>query len=128
MRPKFENVDEYIASFPPDVRLRLRQIRSTIRKAAPKAEETISYGIPAYMQNGALIYFAAFKEHLSLYPVTSSLKTKLGRELAPHTSPERKGTMRFALEKPLPLGLIRKIVKVRAQENTEPRSARVKKK
>jgi uncharacterized protein YdhG (YjbR/CyaY superfamily) len=117
MRPKFEDVDEYIASFPPDVRARLRQIRSTIRQAAPKAEETISYGIPAYKRNGALIYFAAFKEHLSLYPVTSALKAKLGTELAPHTSPKQKGTMRFPLEKPLPLGLIRKIVKVRVAEN-----------
>ena len=127
MRAKFESVDEYIASFPLDVRRRLQQIRGTIQKAAPKAEETISYGIPAYKQNGALIYFAAFKEHISLYPVTSALKAKLGRELSAHTSPERKGTMRFPLEKPLPLGLIRKIAKVRARENAEPH-LRVKKK
>ena len=128
MRAKFDSVDEYIASFPPDVRVRLRQIRSTIRKAAPKAEETISYGIPAYKQNGALIYFAAFKEHLSLYPVTSALKAKLERELAPHTNPKQKGTMRFPLAEPLPVALIRRIVRVRVQENAVPRSARVKKK
>jgi uncharacterized protein YdhG (YjbR/CyaY superfamily) len=128
MRAKAETIDEYVSWFPEDVRKRLERIRATVRKAAPKAEETISYGIPAFKLNGALIYFAAFREHISLYPVTSALKKKLGKELAPHTNPERKGTMRFPLDKPLPLALIRKIVKVRAQENLEGSRSRVKKK
>jgi uncharacterized protein YdhG (YjbR/CyaY superfamily) len=117
MREKFHSVDDYIAAFPLEARRRLKQIRAAIRKTASKAEESISYGIPAYKLNGALIYFAAFKDHISLYPVTSALKAKLGKELAPHTSSKRKGTMRFPLEDRLPLGLIRKIVKVRVQEN-----------
>ncbi len=127
MRAKAESVDEYVSWFPEDVRKRLRQIRATVKKAAPKSEETISYGIPAFKLNGALIYFAAFKEHLSLYPVTAALKKTLGKELAPHTNPERKGTMRFPLEKPLPLALIRRIVEVRVRENLGRSSSRVKK-
>ncbi|HEY7816926.1 MAG TPA: DUF1801 domain-containing protein [Vicinamibacteria bacterium] len=128
MRAKFDSVDEYIASFPPEVRRRLREIRATLRKAAPKAEETISYGIPTLKLNGALIYFAAFKEHISLYPVTSALNAELGEELTPYTNPKRKGTMRFPLAERLPLGLIRRIVKVRKKENLEGSRAIVKKK
>ncbi|MGI9087496.1 MAG: iron chaperone [Chthoniobacterales bacterium] len=108
------DIDEYIARFPPGVQERLRQVRATIRKAAPAAEETISYQMPAFRLEGNLVYFAAFKHHLGLYPRTSAI-AKFQKELAKYQS--AKGSVKFPHEQPLPLGLIRQMVKFRAQEN-----------
>lgn len=77
-----ENIDEYIAGFSEDVQKLLKKIRMTIRKAAPDAEESISYWIPTFMLNGPLIYFAALKSHIGLYPMTAATKEKFKKELS----------------------------------------------
>lgn len=105
------SVHQYIAGFPADVQRILKRVRATIRKAAPRAEETISYRIPAYKLNGSpLIYFAAFKSHIGVYPVTRAERAKF-KELAKYKG--GKGTARFPLDKPIPYGLIGRIVKFR---------------
>lgn len=110
-------VAEYIAGHPPAVRKRLAALRALIRKAAPGAEEKISYGIPAYMLDGRLIYFAAHKEHIGIYPVTAALKRELGEALKPWLSTTAKSTLRLPNDRPLPLALLAKVVKIRVKEN-----------
>jgi uncharacterized protein YdhG (YjbR/CyaY superfamily) len=107
-------VDGYIAGFPPDVQRILKQVRSTVRKAAPAAEETISYRIPSYTLKGKLVYFAAFKKHIGFYPRVTGI-AKFKRELSTYEG--AKGSVRFPLDRPIPLGLISKIVKFRVKEN-----------
>jgi uncharacterized protein YdhG (YjbR/CyaY superfamily) len=119
------DIDEYIAGFPEKVQETLQKVRMTIRKAAPDAEETISYEIPAFTLAGRyLIYFAGYKKHIGLYPVPIG-KAEFKEELSAYAS--GKGTARFQLDKPIPLGLIRKIVKFRAKENLDRAKARAKK-
>jgi uncharacterized protein YdhG (YjbR/CyaY superfamily) len=108
-RESVSTVDEYIAGFPKPVQKILRTIRKTIRAAAPDAEESISYRIPTYKLDGPLIYFAAFKAHIGLYPVTASVKEQFKKELSGYES--GKGTVRFPLDQPIPYTLIGKIVK-----------------
>ena len=81
-RPEYKDIDEYIAAAPKEVQPILRQVRRTIRKAAPEARETISYRVPAYMLNGPLVYFAAFPDHISLYPAPRGA-AEFKKELAP---------------------------------------------
>lgn len=109
-----KNIDDYIAGFPAEIRERLAKVRDTIRKAAPKAEEKISYGMPAFMLNGVLVYFAAFKNHIGFYPRNTAIR-KFKKELAPFTG--AKCTVRFPFDKPIPTGLIARIVKFRVREN-----------
>ena len=109
-----KNIDEYIAGVPDDVQAILKKIRQTIRKAAPEAEEKISYQIPSFALHGRLIYFAAFKKHIGLYPAPRGAE-KFKKELAAYEG--GKGTVRFPLDKPIPYGLITRIVKFRAKEN-----------
>jgi len=109
-----KNIDEYIESFPEEIRRPLRQVREAIRKAAPDAEEVISYRMPAYKLNGMLVYFAAFKDHISLF-ATASARAEFPEELSFYKG--GKGTIQFPAGKPLPLGLITKIVKFRVAEN-----------
>lgn len=109
-----QNIDEYIASFSPDIQAILENIRLTIRKAAPDAEETISYRIPAFMQNGVLVYFAAFKNHIGLYPPVAG-DPKLDRAISIYAG--QKGNLRFPLNQPIPYGLIEEIVKFRLKRN-----------
>ena len=109
-----KNIDEYIAGVPDDVQAILKKIRQTIRKAAPEAEEKISYQIPSFALHGGLIYFAAFKKHIGLYPAPRGAE-KFKKELAAYEG--GKGTVRFPLDKPIPYGLITRIVKFRAKEN-----------
>jgi uncharacterized protein YdhG (YjbR/CyaY superfamily) len=111
--PPAATVDEYIASSPPGVRRLLKQLRSIIRESAPQAQEKISYRMPAYALNGALVYFAAHPNHLGFYPggVVATFKKDLGKY---RTS---KGTIQFPLDKTLPVTLIRKIVKARVAQN-----------
>ena len=123
--PGPENIDEYIAGFPQDVQEILKKIRSTIRKAVPNARETISYQMPAFTLNGYLVYFAAFKKHIGLYPAPKG-NEKFRKELSQYRS--GKGSIRFPLDQPIPLALIRKIVKFRAKENLERAAAKGKKK
>jgi uncharacterized protein YdhG (YjbR/CyaY superfamily) len=111
-------VDDYLARYPPEVQATLRQVRAAIRKALPKAEEAISYGIPTYRQDGTyVVYFAGWKKHFSLYPVSERVRTDLGDALAPHEV--EKGTIRFALNEPVPARLIGRIVKALARDAAE---------
>ncbi|MCH1913471.1 DUF1801 domain-containing protein [Leptospira noguchii] len=112
----FKNIDEYINLFPKDVQDKLRKLRSTIRKAAPNAEEKISYQMPAFVLNGNLVYFAAYKKHIGFYPTSSGIK-KFQTELTKYKT--TKGAIQFPMDQPLPLKLIAKIVKYRIKENTQ---------
>lgn len=109
-----KDIDVYIAGFPPDVQTILRRIRSTIRDAAPAAEETISYRIPAFTLNGVLVYFAAFKQHIGLFPPVRG-DAGLEKAVARYAGP--KGNLRFPLDEPIPYGLIRRIVRLRVRQN-----------
>ncbi len=113
-KPAFTNVDEYIATTPAAVQIRLQQLRKTIKTAAPKAEEVISYGMPAYKYEGVLVYFGAWREHIGFYPATKAVKV-FQSELEPYEV--SKGTIKFPFKDPLPLKLISAIVKMRVQEN-----------
>ena len=125
-RIKFEHIDDYIASFPKESQSVLMQIRATIRKAAPGAEEFISYGIPAFRLHGRyLIYFAGFKNHTSLYPAPRGHEA-FRKALEKYKG--GKGTVQFPLDKPLPVSLITRIVKFRAKENEMLMTAKRKKK
>jgi uncharacterized protein YdhG (YjbR/CyaY superfamily) len=120
-----KTIDEYIAGFPHNVQEILEKIRMTIRKAAPEAEEKISYQIPTFTLKGKyLIYFAAHKEHIGLYPAPRGIE-KFKKALSVYEG--GKGTVRFPLDKPIPFGLISKIVKFRVKENLERSKARAKK-
>lgn len=106
------NVDEYISRFPSDVQKTLEKIRTTIRKAAPKAEETISYQIPAYKRNGKiLIYFAGFTKHISVYPAPRQAR-EFKKELSAYKG--GKGTVQFPLDRRIPYDLITRIVRFRS--------------
>lgn len=114
----FKSVDEYIATHPEEVQAILERVRSTIRKAVPGADEVISYQIPAYKLHGsAVLYFAGWKQHYSLYPATEGVVAAFKDELAPYKV--SKGTIRFPLARPVPVKLIEGIAKVRAKEAAE---------
>jgi uncharacterized protein YdhG (YjbR/CyaY superfamily) len=113
-RAKPETVAQYIAMFPPDVREILERIRETVRKAAPEAEETISYRIPAFKLNGPLVYFAAFKQHIGFYPPVQG-DAKIEAAVARYAG--EKGNLRFPLDEPIPYALITRIVKLRLKQN-----------
>jgi len=110
----FNTVDEYIASFPLDIQEILQQIRETIQAAAPEAVEKISYQMPAFAQNGNLIYFSAFKKHIGIFGTSGAVQA-FPDELAEYAGP--KGNLQFPITKPIPLHLIRKIVAFRLAEN-----------
>jgi uncharacterized protein YdhG (YjbR/CyaY superfamily) len=114
--PKPASIDKYIAAFSPAVRTTLRKIRRTIRNAVPDAEETISYRMPAFKQNGVLVYFAAFKNHIGLFPPVKG-DASLERAVKPYAGP--KGNLRFPYDEPMPYSLIKRIVKFRAKRNLE---------
>jgi len=114
-KTNFQSVDEYIASQPEPARDILKRLRSTIRKAVPGAEETISYQIPTYKLHGSpALYFAGWKKHYSLYPASKLLVEAFEDELAPYEL--SKGTIRFPLSEPVPIRLIARIAKFRAKE------------
>jgi len=115
-RTKMNNIDKYIAGFPKETQKLLEQLRATIRKAAPEAKETIKYAIPTFTLNGNLVHFAAFKNHIGFYPTPSGIET-FRKELSVYEG--AKGSVRFPVDKPLPLDLISKIVKFRVKENIE---------
>jgi uncharacterized protein YdhG (YjbR/CyaY superfamily) len=107
------SIDEYIAVFPPGVRKILKQIRATIRKAAPHAEEAIKYRIPTFVLNGNLVHFAAFKNHVGFFPTPSSIAA-FKDELSRYES--AKGSVQFPIDQPMPLRLIERMVKFRVRE------------
>jgi uncharacterized protein YdhG (YjbR/CyaY superfamily) len=113
-RPK--NIDEYIAFAPEQTRVKLCEIRACIRKAAPKAEEGIKWAMPAFSGKRILVMFAGFKKHIGMYPTTGPIK-KFAKDLKKYKT--AKGSIQFPLEKPLPLGLIRKITLFRLKESME---------
>lgn len=108
-----KDIDDYIDRFPQEVQQLLRKMRQTIKKAAPEAEETISYGIPAFRLNGMLVWFAAFKNHIGFYPHASGIAA-FKKELSAYKS--ARGSVQFPFES-LPLALVGRIVKFRVQED-----------
>ncbi len=113
----YKNVDDYIGIFPKDVQNKLKEIRQAIKDEAPEAREKISYGIPTATLNGKyFIYFAGFKNHVSVYPVTPAIE-KFVKEIDKYRA--GKGTLRFHLDKPLPMVIIRKVIKARVNEHLE---------
>ena len=117
-KKQFKTIDEYIKAFPDDVQRILEKMRKTIRDAAPGALEEISYQMPAFKLNGALVYFAAFKNHIGFYPTSSGVK-EFKKELIQYQG--GKGSVQFPIEKPIPYDLVKKIVIFRMKENQEKR-------
>lgn len=113
-KAKFTNIDEYIAQFPPDVQQILRQIRAVIHEAAPDAAEKISYQMPTFYLKGNLVHFAAYQRHIGFYPAPTGIEA-FKADLAPYK--QSKGAVQFALDKPIPYELIRRIVQYRMEEN-----------
>ena len=120
-----KNIDDYIATFPKGTQTVLKKLRATIRKAAPKAEETINYQIPTFTLQGNLVHFAAFKNHIGFYPTPSGIE-KFKEELSVYEG--AKGSVKFPLDKLIPYALITKIVKFRVQENLGRAAAKGKRK
>lgn len=119
--PSPKDVDAYIAAAPAAVRPILEEIRRVVRAAAPEAVERISYRMPAFEQQGILVYFAAFQQHIGLYPPVSG-DAKLEQALAPYAGP--KGNLKFPLDRPVPYALIRRIVRLRLEQNLARAAAR----
>jgi uncharacterized protein YdhG (YjbR/CyaY superfamily) len=117
-KKQLKTIDEYIAAFPKEVQDVLEKIRSAIRESAPKAEEAISYGIPAFRLNGSRgsVYFAGWKNHIGFYPTPSGIEA-FKKELAPFK--QQKGSVQFPLDKPIPYDLVKKIVRYRVTGNLE---------
>jgi uncharacterized protein YdhG (YjbR/CyaY superfamily) len=118
------SIDDYIAATPAEVRPILERLRATVRKAAPEAAEKISYRMPAFFQGGVLVYFAAFKAHIGLYPPVSG-DAAVEAAIAPYAG--EKGNLRFPLDKPIPFKLIERIVKLRLRQNLAKQAARGRK-
>jgi len=109
------HVRAYFAATPPKARAALKKIRAAIRSVVPRAEEAFSYRIPAFKLGGRpLVWYAAFKNHCSLFPMTGAIRQKLARQLKDYEM--SKGTVRLPLAKPIPVGLVKKLVKARLAE------------
>lgn len=121
---KPKDIDSYISQFPGDVQAILEKVRATIRHAAPEAKETISYMMPAFKQHGILAYFAAWKEHIGMYPPISGDKA-LEKAIAFYAGP--KGNLEFPVDEPIPYDLIERIVKLRVKQDSANATARRKK-
>lgn len=116
MNKSIKNVDEYIGDFPAEIQTILKEIRATIKKSAPEAEELISYGMPGYKLNGKpLVYFSAFKNHIGFY-ATPTGHTAFAEKLSKYK--QGKGSVQFPLDEPMPLDLIAEIVEFRVKTNT----------
>lgn len=124
MAKKPTDIDSYISQFPADVQAVLREVRETIRRAAPGAEETISHLMTAFRQNGILVYLAAWKNHIGLYPPISGDKA-LEKAVARYAGPQ--GNLQFPLDEPMPLDVIERIVKLRVKQNEAKAVAKRKK-
>jgi uncharacterized protein YdhG (YjbR/CyaY superfamily) len=112
----YTSIDDYIAGFPEETQKKLQELRAVIKAAAPDAEEKISYQMPAFTQNGILVYFAAHKNHIGFYPTSSGIEN-FKEELSAYES--SKGAIRFPLDKSIPYELVKKIVAFRLQENLD---------
>ena len=111
---KIPEVDAYITGFPKETQMLLQQLRATILKTAPRAREVISYKMPAYKQNGILVFFAGYKNHIGFYPTAAGI-SEFKKEIAEFKN--SKGAVQFPLDKPLPLQLITKMVKFKVSQN-----------
>ena len=111
----YVSVEEYLNDVPTDKRIALEKLRKTIRSLVPKAEEYLSYGMPTFKYNGPLVSYAAFKEHCSLFPWNATLIKKFEEELKEYKT--SKGTIQFTVNKPLPVALVKKLIKERVKEN-----------
>ncbi len=109
------DVDRYLAGVPAPFRRLLERLRTTIRAAAPEAQEVVSYGMPAFRQDGMLVYYAAFRDHCSFFAGSASVRARFAAEVRPYES--GKGTLRFTPARPLPTSLVIKIVRARVAEN-----------
>jgi uncharacterized protein YdhG (YjbR/CyaY superfamily) len=121
---KPKDIDGYISQFPAEVRAILEKVRTTIKSATPEAKETISYLMPAFKLHGILVYFAAWKNHIGLYPPISGDKT-LENAVAKYAGP--KGNLQFSLDEPIPYDLIERIVKLRVKQDLAKAAAKPKK-
>ncbi len=119
------NIDHYIQAFPPEVQERLERIRALITELSPESTETISYQMPAFTRDGVWIFFAAFKQHIGIYPPVPT-DEKLAAALAPYQGP--KGNLQFPLAERLPVGLLRRVIKALAKAHEARRAAKRKKK
>ena len=119
MKKRWQNIDDYIQAYPKDVQVLLEQMRLTIRRTAPSAEETISYSMPAFKQKGVLVWFAAFKNHIGFYPGASGV-AHFKKDLSRFKN--AKGSVQFPHDKPLPLALISRIVRFRVLEQKRQQS------
>ena len=119
------NIDDYISQFPGEVQAILEKLRATIRSAAPDAKEVISYQMPAFKQHGILVYFAAWKQHIGLYPPIHGDEA-LEKAVARYAGPKR--NLQFPLDEPMPLKLIERIVKMRVKQDNDKAAATKRKK
>jgi uncharacterized protein YdhG (YjbR/CyaY superfamily) len=113
-KPAPTTIDEYIAGFPTDIQEKLHAMRATIHAAAPEATEKISYGMPTFYQQGNVVHFAAFKNHIGFFPAPSGIE-RFAQEIGPYQT--SKGTLQFPLTQPIPFDLVTKITEFRVQEN-----------
>jgi uncharacterized protein YdhG (YjbR/CyaY superfamily) len=113
---RYTTIDEYIRIFPSDVQSTLEQLREIIHEIAPKAEETIKYGIPTFTLKGNLVHFGAYESHIGFYPTPSAIEA-FEEELSPYE--HSKGTIRFPIDKPVPFDLVRRMVRFRMKELLE---------
>ena len=127
MKPSQEpptDIDSYIAAFPAEIRQILEKIRATVRKAAPRAQEAIKYGMPTFTLDGNLVHFAAFKKHIGLFPPVKS-DAEFKKAASPYEGP--KGNLRFPLDAPIPYALISRMVKIRVKETLDGASSKRRK-
>jgi uncharacterized protein YdhG (YjbR/CyaY superfamily) len=113
-KKEYSTIDEYVSSFPDEIQKKLEEIRAAVKAIAPEAKEKISYQMPTFDLNGNLVHFAAFKNHIGLYPAPSGIEA-FEQELRPYKS--AKGSVQFPLDQPLPMELIKRIVEFRVEEN-----------
>ena len=125
-KTKFGSVDEYLSTMPEKVKDLLEEIRKTIKQIEPGVEEVISYNMPAFKFHGILVYYAAHKEHIGFYPGSSIVNEVFEKDLVKYET--SKGTIKFPLDKPLPLGLIKRIIRFRVNDNLNRRVKKTKKK
>ena len=125
-KTKYGSVDEYLSTMPEKVKDLLEEIRKTIKQIEPGVEEVISYNMPAFKFHGILVYYAAHKEHIGFYPGSSIVNEVFEKDLVKYET--SKGTIKFPLDKPLPLGLIKRIIRFRINDNLNRRVKKTKKK
>lgn len=114
---KFKTVEEYLSVLPKKSRQILEKLRKAIKQAAPEAEEVISYNMPAFRYHGIVVYYAAHKEHIGFYPADTHVIEQFRDDLKGYET--SKGTIKFPLDKPIPLDLVKRIVEFRVKQNLE---------